>query len=80
MVIDVTRDAFLWCFVINMGILLWWAGFLLFAKDWVYALHSRFFNISRQHFDMIHYAGMTFFKVFIFAFNLVPFIALSIAG
>ena len=80
MIIDVMREAFLWCFIINMGILLWWVGFIIFANDWVYRMHSKFYKLSKESFDTIHYAGIVLFKVFIFAFNLVPFIALHIAG
>ena len=80
MIIDVMREAFLWCFIINMGILLWWVGFLLFARNWVYQMHSKFFPIPREQFNAIHYAGLMFFKLTIFAFNLVPYIALKIAG
>lgn len=80
MIIDFMRDAFLWCFIINMGILIWWAGFIIFAKEWVYKMHSKFYQLSKESFSMIHYAGIVLFKVFIFAFNLVPYIALRIVG
>ncbi len=80
MIIDVMRDAFLWCFIINMGILLWWVGFIIFAKEWVYKMHSKFYQLSKESFSTIHYAGIVLFKVFIFAFNLVPYIALRIVG
>ncbi len=78
MEIDTIRQVFLWCFVINMGILLWWFGFLVFAHDWVYKMHSKWYKISMEKFDEIHYAGMALFKVAIFAFYLVPYIALTI--
>lgn len=80
MIIDVMTDVFLWSFIINMGIFLWWVGFLFFAREWVYRVHSRIFPITKENFDAIHYTGICFFKVFIFACNLVPYIALRIAG
>ena len=67
-----------WCTLINFGVLLWWAAFYLFAHDFVYRVHSRFFVISRVQFDAIHYAGMAFYKLSIVLFNLVPFIVLHI--
>ena len=80
MTIDTIRQALLWCFVINMALLLWWVLFFLLARDWMYKFHGKWFNLSREKFDTIHYAGMMFFKVCIFIFNIVPYIALGIAG
>ncbi len=80
MTIDVVREALLWCFVINMGLLLWWFAIFTFAHDWVYRVHGKWFKLSVEQFDSIHYAGIAFFKIAIFVFNFVPYIALHIAG
>ena len=78
MTLDIIRETLLWCFVINMGILLWWGLFLILAHDWVYQFHSKWFKISVEKFDSIHYAGIILFKISIFFFNLVPYLALLI--
>lgn len=78
MMIDVMRQMFLWCLVINMGILLWWFLVFTLAHDFIYRIHSKWFDIPVKKFDSIHYAGMAFFKILIFVFNLAPYIALSI--
>ena len=78
MEIELIKDFLLWCAVINMGLLLWWFLFFAFAHDWMYRLHSKWFNLSIDNFDSIHYAGMALFKIGIFLFNLVPYFALSI--
>ena len=80
MTIDLVRDALLWCFIINMGILLWWFLFFSLAHDWVYQFHGKWFKLSVEKFDAIHYAGMAFFKICIFLFNIVPYFALRIVG
>ena len=80
MTIEIVRDAFLWCAVINMGLLLWWFSFFIMAHDWMYRLHSKWFDLSIEKFDSIHYAGMAFFKIGIFLFNLVPYFALRIVS
>jgi hypothetical protein len=80
MTIDLVRDALLWCFIINIGILLWWFLFIALAHDWVYQFHGKWFKLSVDKFDTIHYAGMAFFKICIFLFNIVPYFALSIVG
>ncbi|MHC4181724.1 MAG: DUF6868 family protein [Planctomycetota bacterium] len=80
MTIDLVRDTLLWCFIINMGILLWWFLFFALAHDWVYQFHGKWFKLSVDKFDAIHYAGMAFFKICIFLFNIVPYFALRIVG
>ena len=80
MTIDLVRDALLWCFIINMGILLWWFLFFSLAHDWVYQFHGKWFKLSVERFDTIHYASMAFYKICIFVFNIVPYFALCIVG
>ncbi|MCP4252777.1 MAG: hypothetical protein GY775_05110 [Candidatus Scalindua sp.] len=80
MTIDLVREALLWCFIINIGILLWWFLFFTLAHDWVYRFHGRWFKLSVEKFDTIHYTGMAFYKICIFVFNIVPYFALCIVG
>jgi len=80
MSIAMAREALLWCTVINYGVLVvWWLVFLL-AHDWMYRLHGRWFHLSMDQFDALHYVGMGLFKIGILLFNLVPYIALRIVG
>jgi hypothetical protein len=69
-----------WCTVMNFGLLIWWFLFISMAHDWTYRMHSKWYKISVEKFDAANYAGMAFFKVFVFAFNLVPYLALRIVG
>ena len=80
MTVDILRDVLAWCSVINIGLLLFWLVWLTLAHDFVYRVHSKFLKISMERFDEIHYAGMAFFKICIFLFNIVPYLALRIAG
>ena len=80
MTIEMIRETLLWCSIINMSFLLWWFLFFTLAHDWLYRYHSRWFSFSIERFDSIHYAGMAIFKLGIFLFNLVPYIALRIVG
>ena len=74
MTIEIIRDVLAWCSVINIGLLLWWFLFFTLAHDWTYRFHSKWFNLSIDTFDAIHYAGMALFKIGIFLFNLaLPF-------
>jgi len=78
MTVEQIRDVLAWCSVINIGLLLWW--FLLFAlaHDFVYRLHGKWFKLTVERFDAIHYAGMAFFKIGIFLLNIVPYLAIRI--
>ncbi len=80
MTLEIVRDTLAWCSVINIGLLLWWFLFITFAHDWTYRYHSKWFKLSLEKFDTIHYVGITFFKISIFLFNLVPYFALRIVG
>lgn len=78
MTIEMLSEALLWSTLINMGLLLWWVGFFIFGRGFIYRMHSRWFKLSEEKFDAIHYAGMTFYKICIFIFNIVPYFALMI--
>jgi hypothetical protein len=78
MSVELVKGTLAWSAVLNMGILIWWFLFIALAPDWVYKMHSKFYKISREHFDTIHYAGMTFYKICIFSFFIVPYLALRI--
>jgi len=75
---EALREVFMWCTLINYGILLVWFLAFAFAHDWMQALHGRWFTLRRESFDAIHYAGMAVFKVLILMFNFVPWVSLSI--
>lgn len=76
--IEAVRSFLLWCAIINYGILLLW--FLVFAAahDLIYNLHSKWFRLSADRFDALHYGGMAIYKIGILLLNIVPLIALWI--
>jgi len=80
MTVEIVRDTLAWCAVINIILLLWWFLFFKLAHDWMYRFHSKWFNLSVDRFDAIHYAGMAAYKMGIWLFNLAPYFALRIVG
>ncbi len=78
MELEEIRAAFGWCTLINWALLLWWWLVLAVARGTVVRMHTRWFKLSEQTFDAMHYAGMGLFKVAIILFNLVPYLALRI--
>jgi hypothetical protein len=69
---------FMWCTIINGGILIVWGLFFMFAPELVYRTQSRFFPIPRESFTVILYCFLGLFKVFVLIFNVVPWVALVI--
>jgi hypothetical protein len=67
-----------WCTLINLGLLIWWFLFVVFAHDLTYQMHSKWFKIPLEQFDAIHYRLMGVFKMGVILFNLVPYLALRI--
>ena len=80
MTVELFQDVLAWCSVINIGLLLFWLLWLMLAHDFVYRLHGKFLTLSVEKFDAIHYTGMAYFKILIFVFNIVPYLALRIVG
>ena len=78
MSVEVIRETLAWSAVINYALLIVWFMFFSLAHDWLYRLHGKWFKLSAEHFDAIHYLSMAFFKLSIFLFFLVPYIALRI--
>lgn len=69
---------FLWCTILNYALLLWWFLAFRFAHDRIYRFHGRWFRLSVGQFDAIHYAGMAAYKIGIFLFAFIPWLALQI--
>lgn len=61
-------------------VLLIWFGALVGAHDALYRLHTRWFRLSLERFDAIHYAGMAVYKIGVLLLFLIPGIALRIWG
>lgn len=69
---------FLWCTLLNGGLLSFSFLIKVFAGDFVYGLHSRWFAISREAFDLVFYCLIGGYKLLLFVFNLMPWIVLTL--
>ena len=76
--LDDLRTFFGWCTVINLALLLYWSFMFMFARGFVYKVHSRWFKLSDERFDALHYGGLAFFKIAVFVFNVAPWLALTL--
>ncbi|HEX5694706.1 MAG TPA: hypothetical protein VFY00_08840 [Arenimonas sp.] len=75
---DPITELLLWSLAINYGILLVWLAALAWFREPIRRLHRRWFALSDQMFDGIHYAGMAAYKLLIIVFNLTPLLAIQL--
>ncbi len=78
MTVEIIRGVLAWSAVINYALLILWFLIFSLAHDWLHRLHGKWFTISGEHFDAIHYLSMAFFKLCIFLFYLTPYLVLRI--
>ncbi len=78
MTLAMLKSFFMWCTIINAGILLFSSLMMMSMADWAFSIHSRFFAIKREEFNLAVYSFLGLYKLFVYFFNLVPFIALVI--
>lgn len=78
--IDSVRLFFMWCTILNGGLLV--LSFLLCAcgGNWVYRMHSRWFPMPRETFNVVLYTVFGLYKIVFWVFNAIPFVALVIIG
>ena len=74
------KHVLLWSVGLNYLVLLVWFGVFVFSHDWMYGVHTRWFKLSVETFDAIHYAGLSVYKIGIILFNLVPLVALYLVS
>ena len=80
MSLEVIQSVLAWCSLINIGLLSIWLFFFIVAHDWIYKLHGKWFEMSVERFNSIHYALIGFFKLSILMFFLIPYLVLRYIG
>lgn len=73
-------ELLLWSLAINYAILLVWLGALAWFREPVRRLHRRWFRLSDELFDAMHYGAMAAYKLLIIVFNLTPLVAIQLLG
>lgn len=73
------KEFLLWNVGINYGVMLVWFGVFVYAHDWMYRMHTRWFKLSLETFDALHYGGLSIYKIGVILLNLVPWVALYLA-
>ncbi len=78
MSIDLMISIFGWAAVLNYTVLIIWFLMFMLVRDWIYGLHRKWFKLSDETFDAIHYSAMAFYKLGIFLFLLGPYFAMKL--
>ena len=71
---------FMWCTILNAGLLVITSLMFLCAGDFIYRLHGRWFPMPRETFNAIMYAFIGLYKILVIVFCAVPWAALAILG
>jgi hypothetical protein len=74
------KSFLLWCVGLNYAVLFIWSGVFIFAHDWMYGIHTRWFKLSVETFDAVHYSGLAVYKIGTILLNLVPLVALYLVS
>lgn len=76
--IQTLTSFFGWCSVINIGVLLVSSILLMLAKGPISSIHSKMFGVSQEALGQTYFQYLGNYKIMIFIFNIVPYIALRI--
>ncbi len=80
MTMQVLTDVLMWCTILNGGLLIVSWVVCAFAGNWVYSMHSKWFPMPRETFNVVIYTFLGVYKILFWVFFAIPFIALKICG
>ena len=69
---------FLWCTIINGGVLIFWSIACVCLRGFMYRVHSKIFPMSRETHTAIVYSFLGMCKIIFVFFNAGPLVALLI--
>jgi len=69
---------FMWCTILNTGLLLFFALVFTVAGDFIHRMHGTFFPMQRETFRIVLYSFIGAYKIVVIAFNVVPWVALAV--
>ena len=69
---------FMWCTIINGGLLVLVIILGIIGLDFVYSIHGKLFQIPRGALNVAYYSFLGLYKIVWLVFNAVPYVALLI--
>jgi hypothetical protein len=76
--LDALAQILIRCFIMGLVFLAFCACFMVFANQYAYEIHSKFFDITKQQFDLICYGWMGLAKLWMIFVFLIPYIAIRL--
>ncbi len=69
-----------WCSVINLGILIFASLAVTLMRGQLLSIHGKMFGLGEADLSRAYFQYLAQYKIAIFVFNLVPYIALKIVA
>ncbi len=67
-----------WCFILNIGVLLFSTLMLMLMKNTISKLHSKMFGVDECHLPELYFQYLAHFKIATIVLNLVPYLSLKL--
>lgn len=80
MSVELLRAVLGWSAIFNLAFVTLWFVLFRTLHAPMYAAHRRWFRLSKETFDAIHYAGMAVYKSLTWMLFILPYVALRLAG
>ncbi len=78
--LDSFTSFFGWCSVVNIGILIFASLAVALIRESMSSIHGKMFGLGEADLSRAYFQYLAQYKIAIFVFNLVPYIALRIAA
>ena len=69
---------FMWCTILNLGIMIAWTIVLASAPGFMYRIQTKWFPMPQESFNVVVYSALAIYRIVFVVFNLVPYVALLI--
>jgi hypothetical protein len=66
-----------WCAVLNIGLLLFTAIWIIVFRDFTKSIHRAILSVDQDSLDVIYFQFMGNLKIAVIVFNVVPYLALK---
>ena len=74
------REMLGWCSLINVVLLVLMFVLVTLMRPVIYKMHSKMFPITESQYNIAIYSFFGFYKVMVYVFNIIPWIALCIVA
>jgi len=69
---------FMWCTILNLGIMIAWTIVFASVPDFMYRMQTKWFPMPQETFNVVVYSALGIYRIVFVVFNLVPYVALLI--